>query len=360
MRGERVMLKQFLIVLLSNIMLFAIALSPDFYVWQRVYTKPLNSSIQEFYQNTSNRLFFLAGEMENNGKCLSVKPSSVIDLSRSTPVIRIHIKHMNKSVSILSTEICKLYEPFKAAKALQIDLDAPESKLDYYRDLMLELRKKLPNTTLSATVLPCHLKHTRVFKQFASACDFYVLQVHGLTKESGNWSMYNHSIAKKSLASAKKIKKPFKVALPMYANLLSSRQLVQPNLYEVAELAKQCDEIIVFRLGFSKDGLSLDRKTSTQICNGKYSPKIDFHWEKKNDNLWYLYVENNGFFADMVSIELTYHDSSLDMDTFNFSVLSKNRLLFLLPPSGEKCKILWVRCNDNQDISKIITIKSKD
>ncbi|MBQ5746379.1 MAG: GHKL domain-containing protein, partial [Clostridia bacterium] len=37
--------------------------------------------------------------------------------------------------------------------------------------------------------------------------------------------------------SAKKIKKPFKVALPMYANLLSSRQLVQPNLYEVAELA---------------------------------------------------------------------------------------------------------------------------
>ncbi|MBO7299683.1 MAG: DUF3142 domain-containing protein [Kiritimatiellae bacterium] len=356
----KIFAKIFLFIILLNVMLFVNAESPDFYVWQRIYTKPLNSAIQEFYQNTTNRLYFLAGEMENNGKCLSVTPSSVVDLSRSTPVIRIHIKHMNKSVGDLSKEICKLYEPHKAAKALQIDLDAPESKLDYYRDLMLELRKKLPNTTLSATVLPCHLKHTQEFLQFASACDFYVLQVHGLTKESGSWSIYNHKIAKKALASAKKINKQFKVALPMYANLLSSRQLVQPNLYEVAELAKQCDEIIVFRLGFSENGQSLDRKTSTQICNGKYSPKIDFHWEKKNDNLWYLYVENSGFFADMVSIELIYDDPSLDMDIFNFSVLSNNKLLFLLPPSGVQNKILWVRCNDNQDVSKIITVKLED
>lgn len=354
------MIKQFLIALFAQIMLFACAVSPDFYVWQRVYNNSVNCSIQEFYENNEGRIFFLAGEIENSGKQIEIHPSKSLDITRSTPVFRIHIKNMDKTPKALAADVSKLYATFKSANSLQIDLDAPESKLNYYYELMLELRKMYPNSTLSATVLPCHMKHRKQIAKLSEACDFYVLQVHGLTKESGEWSIYNHKVAKLAIANAKKIGKPFKVALPMYANLLSQQNLVQPNLYEVAELAKQCDEIIVFRLGNQTDGLSLDAEASTEICNGKYSPEIKYSWEKKSEGLWYLNVENKGFFSKYARFSLEYDDSTMDMDTFNYGILSNKELLILLPPSGVRKPFLWVRADANQEISKKITIKIKD
>lgn len=341
-------------------MLFAKDIAPDFYVWQREYNSPVNNTIKEFYENKDGRIYFLAGEIENNGKKIAIHTSEALDLARSTPVFRIHIKNMNKSPEALADEVCKLYTPFEKSNSLQIDLDAPESKLDYYYKLMVELRKRYPKSELSVTVLPCHMKHHKQISKLSEVCDFYVLQVHGLTKESGEWSIYNHKVAQSAVANAKKIRKPFKVALPMYANLLSQQQLVQPNLYEVAELAKQCNETIVFRLGNQSDGLSLDANASIKICTGKYSPKIKFYWEKKSEGLWYLNIENKGFFSKPAKFCIEYDDPAIDMDTFNFAILSDNELLIILPPSGVSKPFLWVRMDNNQEISEKIKIKIKE
>ena len=352
-------MKLFYIVIFMPMMMFA-SVKSDFYLWQRTHTDSVKNAVDDFYKNSSGYLYFLAAEFENDGKIIPVKQSSSIKFERSVPVFRIHIKHIKKSAALLVDEICRAYAPYKTAKALQIDLDAPESKIDYYCELMLELRKKLPDVKLSATVLPCHLKHTKKFTELAKACDFYVLQVHGLTKESGIWSIYDHKTAQNALAKAKKIALPFKVALPLYCNILSQKLLVKPDLYKVAELAVQCPEIIVFRLGNKDDGQSLDFDNAVKICNGKYSPELRFHWQKQNDFLWYLSIENCGFFAEKVTLELEYDKESVaDMDTFNYAILNSNKLSIILPPSGTCRKFLWVRTKNKQNIENIIRIKEE-
>lgn len=354
------MSKLFYIALFMPMMMFA-AVKSDFYLWQRNQNKSVQIAVQNFYKNSPGQLYFLAGEFENDGKIIPVKPASVIDLKRSVPVFRIHIRHMKKTAALLADEIYRLYEPYCAAKALQIDLDAPESKIDYYTNLMLELRKKLPDIKLSATVLPCHLKHTKKFTQLAKACDFYVLQVHGLNKDSGNWAIYNHQTALNAVAKAEKIGLPFKVALPLYCNILSQNLLVKPDLYKVAELASKCREIIVFRLGYSDDGQALDFDNAQKICNGKYAPEIKFHWNKQNENLWHLDIENCGFFSEKVTFTLEYdREFAVDMDTFNYAILNGNKLSIILPPSGTKRKFLWVRTKNKQNIENIIEIKEEE
>ena len=118
---------------------------PDFYVWQRQPSAELEQAVAEFYKTCSGKLYFLAGEIENDGRSIPVSPSKKVDFKRSVPVVRIHVTNLKKTPAVLAGEISRFYVPWKAAGALQIDLDAPESKLDYYRDLMRELRKLLPS-----------------------------------------------------------------------------------------------------------------------------------------------------------------------------------------------------------------------
>lgn len=159
----------------------------------------------EFYGTCSGKLCFLAGEIENDGRAIPVSPLKKVDFSRAVPVVRIHVKNLEKTPAVLAEEIVEVYDPWKAANALQIDLDAPESRLDYYRDLMRELKKFLPETELSATVLPCHLKHDQAFRELASECGFFVLQVHGLTRQNNTWSIYDHNEAVRAVTLAKRL-----------------------------------------------------------------------------------------------------------------------------------------------------------
>ena len=104
---------------------------PDFYVWQRQHTPEMQSAVKEFYRKCPGKLYFLAGEIENDGRIIRIPPSKSVDFARAVPVVRIHVKNLEKSPEVLAEEIVKFYAPWKAANALQIDLDAPESKLDY-------------------------------------------------------------------------------------------------------------------------------------------------------------------------------------------------------------------------------------
>ena len=334
---------------------------PDFYVWQRLNSPELKQAVTEFYRNTPGKLCFLAGELENDGMITRIAPSKEVDFSRSVPVVRIHIKNLKKKPVILADEICGIYAPWKSAKALEIDLDAPESRLDYYRDLMLELRKKLKDVKLSATVLPCHLKHEKAFLALADSCDHYVLQVHGLTHRNGKLSIYDHAEALKAVMLAKSLKHPFKTALPLYCNRVSGKW-IKPDMTKVSELAAVCGEVIGFRLGIPGDGSSLDLNTALRVCRGAgYAPKLESRWEKKSGGAWHLFIRNCGFFAEKVTLRLNFKEAPDDMDTFNHARLDgKNRLTLILPPSGTEKPYLWVRTGRNEMPSSAIEIEGEN
>ena len=235
------------------------------------------------------------------------------------------MKNLAKTPAVLAEEIGKVYAPWKAANALQIDLDAPESKLDYYRNVMLELRKKLPGVELSATVLPCHLKHTAAFRALASACHFYVLQVHGLERRNGEWSIYDHAEAVRAVTLAKSLKLPFKTALPFYCHWIAGEWIV-PDFAKESELAAVCGEVIGFRLGIPGDGSSLDLDTALGVCRGQgYAPKLETRWEQKAGGAWHLFIRNRGFFAEKATLELEFKEPPTDMDTFNGAKLNGKR-----------------------------------
>ncbi|MBO4631046.1 MAG: DUF3142 domain-containing protein [Lentisphaeria bacterium] len=332
---------------------------PDFYVWQRQHTPEMQSAVKDFYLKCSGKLYFLAGELENDGRIIRISPSKAVDFARAVPVVRIHVKNLEKTPEVLAEEIVKIYAPWKAANALQIDLDAPESRLDYYRTVMLELRKKLPGTELSATVLPCHLKHDRAFRELAGQCDFYVLQVHGLTRRNQIWSIYDHGEAVRAIMLAKSLKLPFKTALPLYCNQIGG-QWVKPDFAKVNELAAFCSEVIGFRLGIPGDGSALDLETALQVCKGQgYAPKLETRWEQRTGGAWHLFIRNCGFFAERVTLSLDFKEPPMDMDTFNRARLNgkRNELTLILPPSGMEKPYLWVRTDDSE--KPMITLKMR-
>ena len=332
---------------------------PDFYVWQRQHTPEMQSAVKEFYRKCPGKLYFLAGEIENDGRSIRIPPSKAVDFSRAVPVVRIHVKNLEKTPAVLAGEIVKLYALWKAANTLQIDLDAPETKLNYYRNVMLELRKKLLGAGLSATVLPCHLKHAAAFRTLASACDYYVLQVHGLALRNKVWSIYDHGEAVLAVTLAKSLKLPFKTALPLYCNQIGG-QWVQPDLTDVSKLAAVCGEVIGFRLGIPGDGSALDLETALQICKGQgYAPKLEKRWERKTSGAWHLFIRNRGFFAERITLNLGFKVPPEDMDTFNQTVLNgkRNELTLILPPSGMEKTYLWVRTDDSE--KPMITLKMR-
>ena len=335
---------------------------PDFYVWHRQQTPELEQAVTEFYRSSSGMLFFLAGELEDNGRMIRISPLKAVDFTRAVPVIRIHVKNLEKTPAVLVEEIMKAYVSWKAANALQIDLDAPEFRLDYYRDVMLELRKKLPGIRLSATVLPCHLNHAVPFLALATAWDYYVLQVHGLTRRNRTWSIYDHTAAVKAVRLAKKMKLPFKTALPLYCSRING-QWVKPDMTKVSKLAAVCGEVIGFRLGIPGDGSALDLETALRVCRGQgYAPKAETRWEQKTGGTWHLFVRNYGFFAERITLSLDFKTLPADLDTFNRASLNgkHNELTLVLPPPGMEKPYLWVRTGSNEKPLTTIQIQGKN
>lgn len=323
-------------------------LDPDFYVWQRQQTPAVRKAVQDYFKNCSGNLYFLAGELENHGKTVLISPPDSYDPARSIPVIRIHIEQMKRSIPDLAREVKSCYSPWRSSGELQIDLDAPESKLLYYRDLMKELRSILPGVKLSATVLPCHLKKSTQFRELAAVCDYYVLQVHGLTREGNRTFILDRATAFEAVTRAKKLKFPFKTALPLYCDTLRNGEFVKPDLQTVSDLAKVSPAVIGFRLGVPGDGEAIDCSTALKICRGEpYAPSVRIYWRQQKNGAWHCELHNQGFFAEKMTFRCTRKRSLIsDSGTFNGAEYSSdgNTLTLTLPPPGESKPYLWLRC----------------
>ena len=341
----------------------------DFYLWQRSHTQEVKAAVKEFYANSNGKLYCIAGELEGSGKVVSIKPSDAISLDRSVAVIRIQTDAVKDYYNFpianareIIKKIVKLYLPWKQCQALEIDLDIPESKIDFYADLIMQLRENLPGVTLSATVLPCHLSHRQEFSRLASACDFYVLQVHGLNKDNGYWLIFDYSDSVKAVEKAKSFKRSFKVALPLYCNNIDRSTLVKPDLQKVSDLAKISPQVIGFRLGLSGDGNALDWQTAAALCRGEsYRPKLQMQWQLQGNGAWILSVKNVGCFSENITLEIPGDLQKImeDADAFNDAFFDRhnNIVKFRLPPSGETVKIMWARFSENPNKKSSIIIK---
>ena len=329
------------------------AVTPDVYVWQRKHTPALESGIIEFQKGGGGKFYFLAGELEND-KTVSV-PYPYFDFMhprRITPVIRIHVKHLQTAPETLVQKVLKLYAPWQKCNSLQIDLDAPESKINYYTAFMKALRKQLPGVELSATVLPCHLRHKTEFTQLAKAVDFYVLQIHGLEKRHDQWQLMDKNTALNAISRAVNLKQPFKIAIPIYSHNINGRT-IKPDLKLVRQICRYANQnkigIIIFRLWARGDGETLFVDAALDICRNtnKYPAKIRHHWEQTSDGAWHLHIRNFGYFAEKVTLNLQWAPKFeiSDADTFNGAELSfdRNSLTLILPPDQEEKAFLWLR-----------------
>ena len=324
---------------------------PEFYIWQRKYTPNVERGIIEVNKIGCKRYYFVAGELENNGRTVAVSPAYPDWLAGNvTPVIRIHIKHLSTPTAKLAQQILKLYVPWKKCRSLQIDLDAPESKISYYTALMKELRKLLPDTELSATVLPCHLRHKKEFLQLAEICNFYVLQIHGLEKRNGNWSIMDKNTALNAISRAVNYKQNFKIAAPLYSHNINGIT-VKPDLKLVSLICRFAQQnnigVIFFRLGVPGDGETFDASRQIDLWFNRYEPAILHDWKVAENGAWHLYIQQFGYFSEKVTFDLQWENGFeiTDADTFNGAKLSFDRktLTLTLPPDSEKKAFLWLR-----------------
>ena len=353
-------------ILLLPMLIFAA--EPEFYLWRRQNSPAVEQAVAEFYRQSKGALYFLAGELENNGKVISVPPAPMVKFDRATAVIRIHIRHLSKAPAQLAAEIAKLYSPWQKCKKLQIDLDCQERKLDYYPALMVELRKLLPAEELSATVLPCHLSHTKNFTALARSCDYFVLQIHGLHQQKGKWQIIDKKAVIKAWNQAIALKRPFKTAIPLYCSFVGN-QTILPDFDFTAKLAKIAADhggTIGFRLGVSGERDTLDLHSAMKLCSGeKPVAKISARWEKHPSGTWHLFITSAGDFARKVTIPLSFPPEMKisDLDTFGQAFLSVGRdsLTLELPPAGKEIPCLWLRLEKDFDLNKfnpfITTIK---
>lgn len=99
----------------------------------------------------------------------------------------------------------------------QLDFDCAQKKLAGYRVWLRALRPAVAPMPLVITTLPSWLKEPE-FAALLGEADGYVLQVHSVPteKESGRAVLCDPRLARKWVAEAAKLERPFSVALPTY------------------------------------------------------------------------------------------------------------------------------------------------
>ena len=341
---------------LLSLCMTADGVAPGFYVWQRKHTPELVRAVKDFAVSNANEMLFLAAEIENNGKFITVPPPD-LPASRMTAVVRIHIKNISTPPPQLAAMVNRAVKPWFDAgcSKLQIDLDAPESRLRYYADLINSLRRQLPQGMLiSATVLPCHLRHLKEFALLAGRCDYFVLQIHGAARTpEGNISLMDINTALTAITAARRYGRIFKVAIPSYAHR-SKSGLATPVWQDVVRVVKKCNDlqipVLIFRFGHPADGYALDLANAMQLANGALPYRqLAAKLKPGKNGEFFLEVSNRGFFSKNVILQCRFPSGTVidDFDTIGNCLPlvpgSPDKLSLKLMPPGSSAVIMWLR-----------------
>ncbi len=345
---------------------------PAFYVWQRLWTPEVVKSVAE----ANRELFILATEFSLVKNKVKVEnalvPSDVWNRKNVTPVFRLHDGLLKREIkNILLAEIAKI-----PVESVQFDIDCPESQLERYCDFLSEMKKSLPGYQVSITALPCHLKHDE-FVRLVAMTDYYILQIHGLEIPKNikdNCGIMRRTVVFSAIAKARKLKLPFRVALPTYAYQLHFDKKSGDFAFLSAEVkpveslqyeSRTTDvdfgllhdifamnpdlSYIWFRLPVKGDSLNLDMKSLRLLESGKVPVAKVSVRAIRSGNVVDLYLKNQALVSlGMVVVKLQWCQSTGEFDLFNQTAnISKNKVYAVLPTSlqakapscGEEVKI---------------------
>lgn len=320
-----------LLILLIMIALqaYAIASPPDFYFWQRRWTK----EVQEAYEQSDRNLSIFAAELWKNKIERSDVPLDIWKNPRVRPVFRIHVDALTeKHIPDLVREIAAT-----GANHVELDADVPESRLPAYVKFLKEVKRQLPKKVigLSITALPCHVPH-EIFKQVIAETDYYVLQIHGIEKPkstSDTCLMINYEIAQRAINKAKSLHHPFKIALPTYAYVLNfdkstgafvslqgegnpsvhpkyTNRLVSTELILIRKLMDtyQNDSFIWFRHPVCRDKLNYDLSVIHTLESGSLPPPaLEIEWKEKSPHTLELWVTPKNRIDLTIDLSLQWH-----------------------------------------------------
>jgi hypothetical protein len=204
------------------------------YIWQREWNIPMREAIDE-RADSFEKILVLAAEISWRGTNRIFEPVS-IDYSTlaKKPQVGLAIRINAYKGALDSAGVADLanlsagvveeaHKQGFAPAELQLDYDCPDSKLDSYRLLVSEVKKRVKPMPVTITSLPSWLD-ARGFKELIWAADGYVLQVHSLqtpTRIDVPYILCDPVAAKKAAARASRFHRDFRIALPTYSYVLA-------------------------------------------------------------------------------------------------------------------------------------------
>lgn len=285
-----------------------------FYVWQRAWSEDVESQVNAELEAGTHELYILAGEHV---------PEAIRANEKVSLVFRLPVKKL-ESPKKSAAEIIEEAKKLKVSR-IELDVDAPESKLDKYEELVREIRgtwrKDCGELYLGATFLPCHLKHKEM-KSILSLLDEPIIQLHGIDpprSRNEKWALMNRRTSLNAIKKARELDKRFKMALPTYAYVLlfngdgsfkrlfaegleeeylrlkdESMEIAAPDLKLLREIISAPDRlpIIWFRLPIKgKDRFALDRETIRILERGEEpKPKVEVEIVETTRNVFDIYA----------------------------------------------------------------------
>jgi hypothetical protein len=190
----------------------------DAYIWQRSWT-PAVIAAAERSADLVRAWRILVAEADRSGRWTRVAVPWHTVRATGRPivaVIRIDGRIDEARVPALLEEITRTLDALPASPAgLEIDYDCPTSKLATYARFLTSLKAHLPATlSLSITALPTWMSGTGL-DQLAAPLDELVLQVHAV--DNPRRGLFDPAQAEAwARAFARRIPRPFRVALPAY------------------------------------------------------------------------------------------------------------------------------------------------
>jgi hypothetical protein len=197
------------------------ALPHDAYIWQRVWTPQVIAAARRSSDIVRAWRVLLA-EADRSGRWTTIAIPWNDILATQRPIIaviridgRLDEARMSAMLDQLVSRIETAARPGVALAGVEVDYDCPTSKLPTYARFLAELRTRLARPlALSITALPTWM-NSSALERLATDVDEVVLQVHAV--EEPRRGLFDPAQAELWVqAFGRRIRRPFRVALPAY------------------------------------------------------------------------------------------------------------------------------------------------
>ena len=208
-------------------------LTQQAYVWQRDWTPAVSAAVNRSAPKLQGFVVLGAQISWKQGKPMVMRPDvdwNALQETHQAIGIGLRIDPFNgrpdEATTKLFVEVSRsLIEKAKEHQIecaeFQVDFDAPQKRLVDYRSWLPKLHAAIKPTRCVITTLPAWLDEPE-FKKLIAEVDGYVLQVHSVTtRDDGERvALCDAKRAKRWVAKAGELDRPFIVSLPTYSALV--------------------------------------------------------------------------------------------------------------------------------------------